>query len=76
MESTKDSNQQESQLIAKQAVMGGAVDLAKTFIKYVLFHYWNRVSKESIDLIENEWKGKPKSGAKLWMYNLVKFLNK
>ena len=76
MSSTKDLNQHESQPIAKQAVMGGAVDLAKTFIKYVLLHRWNRVSKESIELLENEWKGKPKSGAKLWMYNLVKWINK
>lgn len=43
MESTKDSIQHEPQPIAKQAVMGGAVDLAKTFIKFVLFHRWNRV---------------------------------
>jgi len=56
--------------------MGGAVDLTKTFIKYVLFHQWNRVPKESIELLENQWKGKPKSGAKLWMYNLIKYLNK
>jgi len=76
MSSTKDSIQHESQPIAKQAVMGGAVDLTKTFIKYVLFHQWNRVPKESIELLENQWKGKPKSGAKLWMYNLIKYLNK
>jgi hypothetical protein len=51
------------------------IDFLKTYVKYILLHRWNKVSKESIDLLEEHWKNKPTNGVKLWLYNKVKSKN-
>lgn len=51
------------------------IDFLKTYVKYILLHRWNKVSKESIDLLDEHWKNKPTNGVKLWLYNKVKSKN-
>ena len=41
------------------------IDFLKTYVKYILLHRWNKVPKESIDLLEEHWKNKPTNGVKL-----------
>jgi hypothetical protein len=48
------------------------MDFIKTYIKYIVLHRWNKISKEGIDLLEQHWKNKPTKGLKLWLYNKVK----
>lgn len=52
------------------------MDFIKTYIKYVLLHRWNKLSEESINLIEQHWKNKPKNGMKLWLYKKIIKINK
>jgi hypothetical protein len=53
------------------------MDFIKTYIKYVLFHRWNKLSEESINLIEQHWKNKPTNGMKLWLYKkIIKIKNR
>ena len=51
------------------------ISFIKTYIKYVLFHKWNKLSKESFDLLDNNWKNKPTKGLNLWLYNKIKKIN-
>lgn len=51
------------------------IDFIKTYVKYILLHRWNKVSKQSIDLLEEHWKNKPTKGVKLWLFNKVKLKN-
>jgi len=51
------------------------IDFLKTYFKYILLHRWNKLSKESIDLLEEHWKNKPTNGVKLWLYSKVKSKN-
>lgn len=44
------------------------IDFIKTYVKYVLFHKWNKVPKESIGLLEKHWNNKPNKGVKYWLY--------
>lgn len=52
------------------------MDFIKTYIKYVLFHRWNKLSEESINLLEQDWKNKPTKGIKLWLYKKIIKINK
>jgi hypothetical protein len=51
------------------------IDFIKTYIKYVVFHKWNRLSIESIEFLEKHWEHKPKSGIKFWLYRKIKKIN-
>ena len=51
------------------------IDFINTYVKYILLHKWNMVSKESIDLLDKHWKKKPTKGVKLWLYNKIKTKN-
>lgn len=51
------------------------IDFIKTYIKYVVFHKWNRLSIESIEFLEKYWEHKPKSGIKFWLYRKIKKIN-
>jgi len=51
------------------------ISFIKTYIKYVLFHKWNKLSKESFDLLDNNWQNKPTKGLNLWLYNKIKKIN-
>lgn len=51
------------------------IDLLKTYIKYILFHRWNKVSKEMIDLLNQHWVKKPTKGLKLNLYNKIIQIN-
>jgi len=48
------------------------MDFIKTYIKYIVLHRWNIISKEGFDLLEEHWKNKPTKGIKLWLYNKLK----
>jgi hypothetical protein len=50
------------------------IDFIKTYIKYALLHKWNPVSAEAFALLDEHWTQKP-TGAKLWLYNLIKRIN-
>jgi hypothetical protein len=52
------------------------IDFLITCIKYVIFYKWNRISKESIELLDIHWENKPTNGLKLWLYNKIKQINK
>jgi hypothetical protein len=51
------------------------IDFIKTYVKYILLHKWNKISKEGIDLLDEYWENKPTKGIKLWLYNKVKYKN-
>lgn len=52
-------------------------DAIKTYVIYVLLHRWNKISKESFDLIEEHWRPKkPLSKLQIKVLNKVKELNK
>jgi hypothetical protein len=51
------------------------VDSIKTYIKYVLFHKWNKLNTEQINFLQTHWKHKPTKGLKLWVYNKVIKIN-
>lgn len=51
------------------------IDFLKTYVKYILLHKWNKVPKESIDLLEEQWESKPTNGINLWLYSKIKYIN-
>lgn len=51
------------------------LDFIGTYVKYILLHRYNKVSKESIELLDQHWKNKPTKGVKLWVYNKVRTIN-
>ena len=51
------------------------IDFIKTYVKYILLHKWNKVSVESIELLDAHWEKKPSKGPKYWLYNKIKSIN-
>lgn len=52
------------------------IDFIKTYVRFVILHRWNKIPKENLEILEHNWKNKPTSGLKYWVYNKVKKLNK
>jgi hypothetical protein len=51
------------------------IDIVKSYIKWVIFHKYNKIPKESFDFLDEHWDRKPKEGVKLWLYNKIKKIN-
>ena len=51
------------------------IDIAKTYIKYILLHRWNKVSKKAMTLLDEHWEKKPIKGLKKYLYEWIKVKN-
>ena len=51
------------------------IDIVRSYIKWVIFHKFNKISKESFDFLDEHWDKKPTKGTKLWLYNKIKQIN-
>ena len=58
-----------------KSILISIIDNIKTFFVFVILHKFNKVPKESLDILETNWYNKPRKGLSLWIYNTIKRLN-